>query len=561
MDIRKLREKVVRENTEWLESPENHGLTIPFHRLFCPGLSKSAPCGCCGGGGGSGCTACACCWALLPAIQVSDSRYGGPVPFCGGAGATLIFSTTGAAFSPDCFGAGVPITTQLNYNLSCIAGPPVRYVLSVTWWHCSGGNTSMLHTVGGSGFASGPISLPPSMNLLKGTNCSNPSWTFIVPAQVGASPYAGGEQLTVTPSYVATFCPGCISTLGTGRYQLHDSAKSCDWVLTYDNTSSWSLDPGAPPSWNTLPGLLSSADYAMICGQNPGLACTNAAGGLYIAVNSTSFVYSNTLTSCSGTLTFTMPTSTVYPSGSTLTVNSFSSYNSASCYTNLGTSNITIYDPTYARSWAATYTAGSPSYWSVAVGGGYPTYEMIAGDHPFPNSYCAPTKSGFYIIVTISGISCYSECIAPSAGSCTSPSFTFPMIAGGSCGNYPCSVNIVVDRSTPGLAQCFQDLGTANLNLYDGTNNYTMTYVSGGLTPKWSVTQVGVGTFDLLYGYNPSGTCVALGIGLYLKFADGSNIYYSTSTISLPGSCTSPSFVFTLPSGTYYPTGATITIT
>lgn len=39
---------IFRENVEWLEKSENPGMVIPFHKMFDPNLSKSAPCHCCG---------------------------------------------------------------------------------------------------------------------------------------------------------------------------------------------------------------------------------------------------------------------------------------------------------------------------------------------------------------------------------------------------------------------------------------------------------------------------------------------------------------------------------
>lgn len=182
---RKKLEYNFRQNFEWLESPENHGLVLPYYRLFCPNLSKSAPCKCCAGG--SGCETCQCCNDLNPPLKIMDSTQGHWVnantgPDCGIQG---VFTNT---FNDSNFLSANPVRTPANcnagpnagsniicvgYNLSCHAGPPVYYALGVSFYRCcttlfcSNGTTACP-----SAFSSDHFLVTTSLN------CSYPDWQF-----------------------------------------------------------------------------------------------------------------------------------------------------------------------------------------------------------------------------------------------------------------------------------------------------------------------------------------------------------------------------------------------
>lgn len=76
-----LRKKVnysFRHEVEWLEKPDSDGLLVPYHRPFCPSLSKSAPCNCCAPvQQQDNCTDCTTALPVPPAhLYIDDSVYG-----------------------------------------------------------------------------------------------------------------------------------------------------------------------------------------------------------------------------------------------------------------------------------------------------------------------------------------------------------------------------------------------------------------------------------------------------------------------------------------------------
>lgn len=191
--LRWRRNRVFAENTEWLSSPENHGLYLPFHKLFCPGLSKSAPCGCCPSG--SGCTLCACCNALRPRLKLSDSVYGGPWNLDLSEQTTQTVTMNGAAncsFEGTCSN----ITTDLLYALKCSAGTPNFYFVSVTYYWCCSQNSMATNVSTCQGFVNSTHS-PITTTL----DCAHLSLTFTVSGSAGsATPYGPGQAGKCNPN-------------------------------------------------------------------------------------------------------------------------------------------------------------------------------------------------------------------------------------------------------------------------------------------------------------------------------------------------------------------------
>lgn len=189
--LRWRRNRVFAENTEWLSSPENHGLYLPFHELFCPGLSKSAPCKCCPSG--SNCTTCACCNALRPALKLSDSVYGGPWNLTPSS-TTQSVTLNGAA---NCAQENTcsNITTNLTYTLSCSGGAPNFYFVTVAYFWCSTQNSM---TTGGAFGASVFSNHSPVITSL---DCAHLSLTFTVSGSSGvATPYGPGPAGKCNPN-------------------------------------------------------------------------------------------------------------------------------------------------------------------------------------------------------------------------------------------------------------------------------------------------------------------------------------------------------------------------
>lgn len=214
-------------NLEWMQSQNN--LWIPYHKLFCPGLSKSAPCGCCPSG--SNCTTCGCCRNLLPPLQMTDQLYGGPLNFVNSVATNSSAQVQGAA---NCATPGVitTITTTLTYTLSCHSGPPPYLGIVVSYYWCC----SQLALAAGPPCSSfvGSQHFPIATSL----DCCNPNFSIIIPQTAGVNPYSSsGTTITVTPQGGANACCTCLSDLGTADLLLTSTTWGGPFNLVYD--SSW----------------------------------------------------------------------------------------------------------------------------------------------------------------------------------------------------------------------------------------------------------------------------------------------------------------------------------
>lgn len=204
---RKKLEYNFRQNFEWLESPENHGLILPFHRLFCPNLSKSAPCKCCAAATLD--STCTDCFNHMPAnLKLSDSTQGrwinNNTTCCQQVGHCWNSACTG----PSCFndpnfttngithcssGTTGSITTCMAYVLSCVGGTPNKMGCLIIPIQCGsgqmvppdqGGATSNSTTVD-------KINAP--------WDCTSPNFSFNVHATSAVPPYSSGATITVVP--------------------------------------------------------------------------------------------------------------------------------------------------------------------------------------------------------------------------------------------------------------------------------------------------------------------------------------------------------------------------
>lgn len=146
------------QNVEWLESPENHGLVLPYHRLFCPNLSKSAPCKCCGHTTQSNCTDCLA--ALPSTMHLSDSTQSHSVANntakCFVSNCTQgqrCFNDSNflcSGFNP-CPGTSASITTCVSYSLGCASSPSPHVTLLLEWPICASGGNAPCSPPGSSG--------------------------------------------------------------------------------------------------------------------------------------------------------------------------------------------------------------------------------------------------------------------------------------------------------------------------------------------------------------------------------------------------------------------------
>lgn len=155
---RKKLEYDFRQSFEWLESPENHGLILPFHRLFCPNLSKSAPCKCCPGGTQSNnCTDCTTAFNTNSIVYIDDSIYGANVTNFDPSltsNATATVTVSGYSNSTDCASsppAPYSISLPITYEFGCVPGSPSpptpsRLTMGVRYPVCNA-NTGMRNTL------------------------------------------------------------------------------------------------------------------------------------------------------------------------------------------------------------------------------------------------------------------------------------------------------------------------------------------------------------------------------------------------------------------------------
>jgi hypothetical protein len=150
-------------------------------------MRYSPGCQCCGGGLSN---TCADCTGKLPPLKLVDSVYGGPVNLVNSVATNPNAQVQGAA---DCSHPGTitMITTTLTYTLSCHTGsPPYLAILVSYYWCCSQ-----------AALAAGPPCSSfigsqhvPIVNL----DCTNPHFSFVIPATPGVNPYNGGATITVT---------------------------------------------------------------------------------------------------------------------------------------------------------------------------------------------------------------------------------------------------------------------------------------------------------------------------------------------------------------------------
>lgn len=219
---------IFRRNVDWVETQEDSNLIIPAYHLFCPNLSKSAPCGCCGG---SGCTDCTCCRNVWPRLKLSDSLYGGWFTFnvANTIATNSVASITGTT---DCTPASPTIgtvTATLTYSLSCNAGSstgnrnccvstspgyPAYFALLISYNFCCFRSCLCTPSAGGSVCSSnigqtGPC-IPPTntwqghtvdcVPIISSLNCSSPNWTFTIEPTSGNNPYNSGASINVVPN-------------------------------------------------------------------------------------------------------------------------------------------------------------------------------------------------------------------------------------------------------------------------------------------------------------------------------------------------------------------------
>jgi hypothetical protein len=187
------------QNIEWLESPENHGLVLPYHRPFCPSLFKSAPCNCCAVTTQNTCLDCRN--AMPTNLTLNDPFYGSTpltkdVPTLSWIGINPGVNISNGRQTACGVGGSIgSVTTSLKFQLSCSTGNN-NFFLFINQYQCGSGVPAD-NSITGLSYALTALTVSTYNIATHPQDCTSPSFSFNVSSGTLYF-YTTGTTLTVS---------------------------------------------------------------------------------------------------------------------------------------------------------------------------------------------------------------------------------------------------------------------------------------------------------------------------------------------------------------------------